>query len=205
MLCNRPQPPNYRRLPWKEFASRGDLCQCQVDMKHAALDHRGPVCPSCCPTTRQPQRDRREGRKEGSGGSLETRATTFLILIFVSRSPNFTALHFAAPSIYFFYPFNTLPSTSLPISFSLSHSPALPFPSRFLDLPLAGTGSHNWWGEKKKQTIQPTPQKCEIRLELRSSVTQSNISRLRFQGLITFAGPRHYRVTLFICSHWCRA
>lgn len=96
VLCGRLQPPNYRRLPWKEFASRGDLCLCQVDMKHAVLDHRGPVCPCCCPTTWQPQRknERKKEREErGDRGSFKTK--NYVLLNSIS-CPSFTPFRCAA-------------------------------------------------------------------------------------------------------------
>lgn len=89
VLCCRLQPPNYRRLPWKGFASRGDLCLCQVYMKHAALDHRGPVCPSCCPSTWQPQQEKKERQGVRLFGNK-----AYLLLNSTSRH-SFTRFHCA--------------------------------------------------------------------------------------------------------------
>lgn len=142
VLCGRLQPPNYRRLPWKEFASRGDLCLCQVDMKHAALDHRGPVCPSRRPTTWQPRREK-EGRWRGDVGWELERRTPSLILTLIS----FTHLPWAAlNSVYMYQSF---------INLILISSTTF-FLSTPLYLHQRGANSNYWWHEKKNKTINPT-------------------------------------------------
>lgn len=126
VLCGRYQPPNYRRLPWKEFASRGDLCLCQVDMKHAALDHRGPVCSSRCPTTWQPQRG-----KGKEGGRVEEAGNQGYHLHSNSHQ---VLTHLPRPFLLNFLP-----------SFFLSLSPSLPPPN-------LKRAVFNWQRGKKKQT-----------------------------------------------------
>lgn len=139
VLCGRYQPPNYRRLPWKEFASRGDLCLCQVDMKHAALDHRGPVCSSRCPTTWQPQRG-----KGKEGGRVEEAGNQGYHLHSDSHQ---VLTHLARPFLL-----NFLPSFFLSLSLSLPP----PTPKRAV---------FNWRRGKKKQTYAA---RCDATKNVRS-------------------------------------
>lgn len=114
----------------------------------------GPSAPLAVPLHDNPRERKRGTEEKGKWGKSRNKG----YLLLNSNS------HLLGPVSHLLL---ILFSFSLSVSLFLSVS----LPLRSLHLPQPGAGSYNWWEEKKKQTIQPTPCKCEIRLELRALET----------------------------------